>query len=84
MVHHPSLIPYVDAVTHGDCADILSVLPAQSVDLIVTSPPYADNRPGTYGGVKPDRYVTWFAPIALQLKRVLKPSGSFILNVLEN
>lgn len=83
MVHHPSLIPYLDTVTHGDSADVLPALPAQSVDLIVTSPPYADNRPGTYGGVKPDRYVAWFAPIALQLKRVLKPSGSFILNIKE-
>ena len=54
-----------------------------SVDLIVTSPPYANQRAATYGGVKPDDYVDWFLPVADQLHRVLKPSGTFILNIKE-
>ncbi|MDH5753454.1 MAG: site-specific DNA-methyltransferase [Deltaproteobacteria bacterium] len=54
-----------------------------SVDLIVTSPPYADNRRNTYGGISPDDYVQWFIPRAAQLKRVLKPQGTFILNIKE-
>ncbi len=83
MAHQPALIPYLDTIMQGDCAEVLTSLPAQSVDLIVTSPPYADNRSGSYGGVKPDRYVAWFAPIALELRRVLKPSGSFVLNIKE-
>ncbi len=68
---------------HGDCLELLSMMEESSVDLVVTSPPYADQRKGTYGGISPDKYVEWFAPIAEQLLRVLKPSGSFILNIKE-
>ncbi|EJV7966568.1 site-specific DNA-methyltransferase [Salmonella enterica] len=67
----------------GDCLSMLSMMEDSSVDLIVTSPPYADQRKGTYGGISPDQYVDWFAPVAEQLLRVLKPSGSFILNIKE-
>ncbi|HVB72460.1 MAG TPA: site-specific DNA-methyltransferase [Ktedonobacteraceae bacterium] len=54
-----------------------------SVDLIVTSPPYADQRKDTYGGVSPDKYVEWFLPVSSELRRVLKDEGSFILNIKE-
>lgn len=67
----------------GDCAEVLAAFPADSVDLIVTSPPYADQRAQTYGGVHPDRYVEWFLPRSAQFLRVLKPSGSFVLNIKE-
>jgi site-specific DNA-methyltransferase (adenine-specific) len=70
-------------ILQGDCRHILPSLPDDSIDLIVTSPPYADQRQHTYGGVKPGEYVDWFIPIAAQLKRVLKPTGSFILNIKE-
>jgi site-specific DNA-methyltransferase (adenine-specific) len=70
-------------IYHGDCLVTLSTLASSSVDLIVTSPPYADQRKDTYGGVHPDRYVEWFLPISAELKRVLKPEGSFILNIKE-
>ena len=70
-------------VLHGDCLTTLSSLPDSCVDLIVTSPPYADQRKDTYGGIHPDQYVEWFLPIGLELKRVLKPSGSFVLNIKE-
>lgn len=56
---------------------------SNSVDLIFTSPPYADQRKNTYGGIHPDKYVAWFKPISEQLLRVLKPSGSFVLNIKE-
>src|SRR5437763_16684333 len=68
----------------GNCLDILPTLPDSSVDLIVTSLPYADQRKDTYGGVHPDKYVEWFLPIASELKRVLKTEESFILNILES
>ena len=68
---------------HGDAAEQLRKLEAESVDLIVTSPPYADQRKHTYGGVAPDQYVEWFLPIAGELQRVLKPSGTFVLNIKE-
>lgn len=58
-------------------------MPADTVDLIVTSPPYADSRRQTYGGIHPDEYVEWFLPIATELRRVLKPDGTFILNIKE-
>ena len=67
----------------GDCLDVLKKLETNSVDLIITSPPYADQRKSTYGGVHPDKYVEWFLPISKELLRVLKPDGTFILNIKE-
>ena len=73
-----------DKIFHGDCLQVLKDLPDNCVDLIMTSPPYADRRKQTYGGVKPEDYVDWFLPISEQLLRVLKPTGTFILNIKEN
>ena len=70
-------------ILQGDCAQMLGELPAHSVDLVVTSPPYADQRKSTYGGVPADKYVAWFLPIADGLQHVLKPTGSFVLNIKE-
>jgi site-specific DNA-methyltransferase (adenine-specific) len=67
----------------GDCKDILTQLPDNSIDLIFTSPPYADQRKNTYGGIHPCDYVNWFLPISKDLLRVLKPSGTFVLNIKE-
>lgn len=70
-------------IFHGDSAEVLKTLPDNTVDLVVTSPPYADQRKSTYGGVTTDQYVEWFLPISAQLLRVLKPTGTFILNIKE-
>lgn len=67
----------------GDSKDVLKRLSDNSIDLIVTSPPYADQRNDTYGGIRHDKYVEWFLPISEQLLRVLKPTGTFILNIKE-
>lgn len=67
----------------GDCKEELKKFPENSVDLIFTSPPYADQRKQTYGGINPDKYVDWFLPIAEELLRVLKPTGTFVLNIKE-
>ena len=67
----------------GDCREELQKLPDNSIDLIVTSPPYADQRKNIYGGIHPNKYVDWFLPITQQLLRVLKPTGTFILNIKE-
>lgn len=67
----------------GDCAEVLKELPENSVDLAFTSPPYADQRKSTYGGIHPDKYVQWFLPISKELLRVLKPTGTFVLNIKE-
>lgn len=70
-------------ILSGDCLEKLKELPNSSVDLIITSPPYADQRKNTYGGIKPEKYVSWFLPITAELFRVLKNDGTFILNIKE-
>jgi len=68
----------------GDCLEVLAEAFADDTfDVIITSPPYADSRTKTYGGIHPDAYVDWFLPRAEQFMRVLKPSGTFILNIKE-
>lgn len=70
-------------IKQGDCLEVLREFPDNSFDLIVTSPPYADKRKNTYGGVPPEKYVRWFLPRSQQFLRVLKPTGTFILNIKE-
>jgi site-specific DNA-methyltransferase (adenine-specific) len=67
----------------GDSKDVLKEIPSNSVDLVFTSPPYADQRKNTYGGIHPDEYVDWFLPISEELLRVLNPKGTFVLNIKE-
>ena len=67
----------------GDCREKLKIIEDNSIDLIFTSPPYADSRKKTYGGISPDKYVEWFLPVSRELLRVLKPTGTFILNIKE-
>jgi site-specific DNA-methyltransferase (adenine-specific)/site-specific DNA-methyltransferase (cytosine-N4-specific) len=67
----------------GDSKDVLKEIPSNSVDLVFTSPPYADQRKNTYGGIHPDEYVDWFLPISEELLRVLHPKGTFVLNIKE-
>ena len=73
----------VNQIIHGDCEVILMDIPDNSIHLIVTSPPYADSRKKTYGGIHPDKYVEWFLPKSAEFLRVLKDSGTFILNIKE-
>ena len=83
------MVSYKTNRTHAECrvinADSREELLnwKNQVDVVVTSPPYADQRKKTYGGVSPDKYVAWFLPISAQLLRVLKPSGTFVLNIKE-
>lgn len=67
----------------GDCKDILKDFDNDCIDLIITSPPYADRRIHTYGGIKPEEYVEWFLLRSKEFLRVLKPDGTFILNIKE-
>ena len=70
-------------IEHGDCLYVLKNYEDNSFDLIMTSPPYADSRASTYGGIKPDDYVGWFLPRSEEFLRVLKDTGSFVLNIKE-
>ena len=74
----------INTIYNEDCLETMKRMEDNSIDLVVTSPPYADRRKTTYGGIHPDNYVEWFLTISDELKRVLKPSGSFILNIKEN
>ncbi len=67
----------------GDSKEVIKNIPDNSVDLIFTSPPYADQRKNTYGGITHDKYVDWFLPLSKELLRVLKPTGTFVLNIKE-
>ena len=67
----------------GDCLDVFKNMPDNFINLIVTSPPYADQRKSTYGGISPDKYAEWFLPISKELLRTLNPKGTFILNIKE-
>lgn len=73
----------LDTIYPEDCLQRLQKIPDKSVDLIITSPPYADNRKGPYQGVPISQYVEWFLPISQELFRVLKNNGSFVLNIKE-
>ncbi len=74
----------INQILCGDSRKILETIPDHAIDLIFTSPPYAQQRQQQYASVSPDDYVEWFIPIAAQLQRVLKPTGTFILNIREN
>ena len=70
-------------IIHGDAIIELAQYPNDCIDLIATSPPYADSRKTTYGGIHPENYVKWFLPFVAEFQRVLHPRGSFVLNIKE-
>ena len=59
----------------------MGALPDDSVDLVVTSPPYALHFKKKYGNVDKADYVNWFRTFGEHIFRVLKPTGSFVLNI---
>ncbi|MBL9122772.1 MAG: site-specific DNA-methyltransferase [Planctomycetaceae bacterium] len=65
----------------ADSLELLPTLPDASVDLVFTSPPYALHFKKEYGNADQKDYVAWFMPFAREFKRVLKPDGSFVLNI---
>lgn len=65
----------------ADSLEFMRTLRRGSIDLVVTSPPYALHFKKEYGNADQTEYVNWFLPFAEQIKRVLKEDGSFVLNV---
>ncbi|MGN6818586.1 MAG: DNA-methyltransferase [Sphingomonas sp.] len=65
---------------HGNSVDYLTSLQPDSVDLIITSPPFALVSEKEYGNVPGDEYIAWFKPFAEQFNRVLKDTGSAVLD----
>jgi len=83
-VHNSPVLKSVETKLYcGDCLNALKLFPDDTFDLIVTSPPYADQRKDTYGGIHPNKYVDWFLERSVEFLRVLKPTGSFVLNIKE-
>ena len=68
-----------EGIIWGDSADWLPALPAGTVDLFFTSPPYADAR--AYSRIHPDHYVEWFLPFAKAMYEATAESGSLVLNI---
>lgn len=79
--HVPLYETGAGAAFAGDALRLMALLPAASVNLVVTSPPYALHFKKEYGNVDKQDYVTWFLPFAEQIKRVLSDDGSFVLNI---
>ncbi|MGQ0636339.1 MAG: DNA-methyltransferase [Planctomycetaceae bacterium] len=68
-------------IYHGDSLLLLKRLTRESVDLIVTSPPFGLVRKKEYGNVDAAEYLDWFKPFAVAFRRVLKPSGSLVIDI---
>jgi DNA modification methylase len=66
---------------NGDSLDLLALLPDDRVDLILTSPPFALTREKGYGNHPEDEYVAWFESFAEQFHRVLKDTGSLVIDL---
>jgi site-specific DNA-methyltransferase (adenine-specific) len=75
--------PPAQRILTGDCLVLLRAMPAASIDVIVTSPPY--NLGIAYNSYKDSlprtEYLAWMVDVAIELARVLKPAGSLFLNV---
>lgn len=66
---------------HGDSLTVLTAMESESVDLIMTSPPFALLRKKDYGNQPADAYLDWFQPFAEQFYRVLQDTGSFVIDL---
>ena len=65
----------------GDSLQVLRELPEKSINLVVTSPPYALHFKKEYGNASKGQYLEWFLPFACEIFRVLADDGSFVLNI---
>ncbi|MEM0134331.1 MAG: site-specific DNA-methyltransferase [Thermoplasmatales archaeon] len=65
----------------GDALELIKDIPDESIDLIMTSPPYGLRKKKEYSNVDPEAYIEWFMPFANEFHRVLKQRGSFVLNI---
>ncbi|MGB3650781.1 MAG: site-specific DNA-methyltransferase [Rivularia sp. (in: cyanobacteria)] len=65
----------------GDSLKLIKTIPENSINLIVTSPPFALTRKKEYGNESAEKYIEWFLPFAYEFKRVLAENGSFVLDL---
>ncbi len=78
-----SKMPLLNTIYHTDCLEGMKSLPASSIDIIVTSPPYnIGKKYNSHNDCMPrEEYLRWMGEVAVQAKRVLKDEGSFFLNI---
>ncbi len=69
------------AAYFGDSLELIKTIPESSINLIITSPPFALTRKKEYGNESADKYIEWFLPFAYEFKRVLTQNGSFVLDL---
>jgi site-specific DNA-methyltransferase (cytosine-N4-specific) len=77
----PYLQTKLGAAYLGDSLQVLRELPEKSINLVVTSPPYALHFKKEYGNASKGQYLEWFLPFAREILRVLADDGSFVLNI---
>ncbi len=77
----PNYSTPLGAMFNTDSIKILNAIPSDSVDLVMTSPPFALTRKKEYGNEPIERYLDWFMPFCRQIYRILKPTGSFVLDI---
>ena len=66
---------------HGDSIAVMRQLKADTVSLVMTSPPFALKRQKAYGNVTPGEYLDWILPFTDEIFRILRPDGSFVLDL---
>ena len=79
--HTPAFETRRGQVYEGDALEILRAVPDDSVNLVITSPPYALEFKKEYGNESQADYVDWFLPFAREVRRVLTDDGSFVVNI---
>lgn len=81
LAHDPLYTTNYGSAYVGDALDLLKYLPEESIDLVLTSPPFALQRQKEYGNVDQDEYVEWLVSFGKEIKRVLRSTGSFVLDL---
>jgi len=81
MIEKPLYITDCGEAYLGDSLQLLDQLEADSIDLVITSPPFALQRQKVYGNVNQEDYVDWLVTFCKKVYRVLTPSGSFVLDL---
>jgi site-specific DNA-methyltransferase (cytosine-N4-specific) len=81
MLSHPAYTTALGTCYHADALSLLATLPDESVNLVLTSPPYALHRKKAYGNVSPEEYIDWLLPFTEEFHRVLRPDGSFVFEI---
>lgn len=79
--YHPYYCTQRGKAYCANSIEFLANVPTGSVNLVLTSPPFALRRKKSYGNVSADKYIDWFWPFAEQIYRILKPDGSFVLDI---